>query len=231
MEDGPKDVWCPPHWILKTLPSFQKRDRGLSTRTLVWVWVSMITWCLWWGISGGGSPKDVEEDASPYATLWLVVVVAVMWGGQEGLGEDIPRLSHLQGSLCFFRPLLIDTVVSEQSWLWQVFSAKVRNSLKTAPLILSLFSLWPIFQLFFILCWNRSWLFYDISGSLSNGSSLILFYLKDFKNIWKDNYIEFKFVMKYNCPWMNGFPNDTSLAYYPGLVNRSSFGKRLCGCN
>lgn len=58
---------------------------------------------LCWGISGGGSPKDVEEDASPYATLWLVVVVAVIWGGQEGLEEDIPRLSHLQGATVLFQ--------------------------------------------------------------------------------------------------------------------------------
>lgn len=71
-----------------------------------------------------------------------------LWWWWQWCGEDRRALEKTflgwvtSRGHCFFRPLLIDTVVSEQSWLWQVFSAKVRNSLQNSSTDLeSLFSL------------------------------------------------------------------------------------------
>lgn len=150
LQGGPKDVSCPLPWSLKTLPSFQKWGRDLYQGTRVGLGEYNSRRLVLRDILGGGSPKGVEEDASPYAVLWLVVVVAVMWGGLEGLGEDISLLSHPRGSLCFPRPLSQrPMVVSKQSWLWHVVLANMRNSLQLTPLISSLiFSLTYFFDYF-----------------------------------------------------------------------------------
>lgn len=150
LQGGPKDVSCPLPWSLKTLPSFQKWGRDLYQGTSVGLGEDNSRRLVLRDILGGGSPKGVEEDASPYAVLWLVVVGAVMWGGLEGLGEDISLLSHPRGhsaspGLCLRDRWWFLSRADSGTFSWQTWETPY-NSLHWSRVS---FSLWPIFSTIF----------------------------------------------------------------------------------